>query len=92
VKIVRKIFELRVNGYSLGAIANWLYENKVPSPTGKAHWSRESISKLQRNQKYIGYIVNFDDFFLEQGENSKRNNIDEDTNKRKLPCTTLRVY
>ena len=35
------------------------------------------------NQKYIGYIVSFDDFFLTQGEKGRRSNIDEDTNKRK---------
>lgn len=56
-KIVRKIFEMRANGYSLGTISKWLYENKIPSPTGKARWSRESISKLLRNEKYTGDVL-----------------------------------
>ena len=33
--------------------------------------------------RYIGYIISFDDFFLVQGEKGKRSNIDEDTGKRK---------
>ena len=33
-KIVRKMFEMRAAGSSLGAISKWLYESKVPSPTG----------------------------------------------------------
>ena len=56
-KIVRKMFEMRASGYSLGAISSWLYENKISSPTGKAHWSRETISKLLRNEKYVGDVL-----------------------------------
>lgn len=33
-EIVRKLFEMRAGGCSSGAISNWLYENKIPSPTG----------------------------------------------------------
>ena len=56
-KIVRRMFEMRANGCTLGAISNWLYESKIPSPTGKAHWSRETISKLLRNEKYVGDVL-----------------------------------
>lgn len=56
-KIVRQMFEMRANGYSLGAIANWLYENGISSPTGKTRWSRETISKLLRNEKYTGDVL-----------------------------------
>ena len=56
-KIVRKIFEMRADGCSLGAISNWLYENKISSPTGKIRWSRETISKLLRNEKYTGDVL-----------------------------------
>ena len=56
-KIVRKIFEMRATGHSLGAISNWLYENKISSPTGKVRWSRETISKLLRNEKYTGDVL-----------------------------------
>ena len=56
-KIVRKMFEMRAAGSSLGAISKWLYENKIVSPTGKPHWSRETISKLLRNEKYVGDVL-----------------------------------
>ena len=56
-KIVRKMFEMRAAGSSLGAISKWLYESKVPSPTGKPLWSRETISKLLRNEKYVGDVL-----------------------------------
>lgn len=56
-EIVRKMFEMRAAGSSLGAISKWLYENKIISPTGKTHWSRETISKLLRNEKYVGDVL-----------------------------------
>lgn len=56
-KIVRKIFEMRANGYSLGAISSWLYENKISSLAGRVYWSRETISKLLRNEKYTGDVL-----------------------------------
>ena len=56
-KIVRMIFQLRANGKSLGAISNWLYESKIKSPTGKERWSRETISKLLKNEKYVGDVM-----------------------------------
>ena len=52
-EIVRKMFEMRFAGSSLGAISKWLYENKIVSPTGKTHWSRETISKLLRNENIL---------------------------------------
>lgn len=56
-KIVRSMFEMRASGCSLSAISNWLYENAILSPTGKARWSRETISKLLRNEKYVGDVL-----------------------------------
>ena len=55
--IVRKIFELRVSGRSLNEISNWLHDEHIPSPTGKERWSRETISKILKNEKYTGDIV-----------------------------------
>ena len=55
--IVQRIFLMRAEGKSLGAISDWLYESKVPSPTGKERWSRETISKLLWNEKYTGDVL-----------------------------------
>lgn len=54
---VRKIFKMRAAGYSLGSISKWLYENKISSPMGKTSWSRETIGKLLRNEKYAGDVL-----------------------------------
>lgn len=56
-EIVRKIFQMRAEGKSLGAISDRLYENRIPSPTGKERWSRETIGKLLRNEKYTGDVL-----------------------------------
>ena len=55
--IVRKIFELRASGRSLNEISQWLFDERIPSPTGKERWSRETISKLLKNEKYTGDVI-----------------------------------
>ena len=56
-QIVRQIFLMRASGQSLGSIADWLYANSILSPTGRERWSRETISKLLRNEKYVGDVL-----------------------------------
>ena len=55
--IVRKIFKLRVSGRSLNEISQWLFDEHIPSPTGKERWSRETVSKILKNEKYTGDVV-----------------------------------
>ena len=54
--VVRMIFELSAQGYSLNKIAAKLHEDGVPSPTGKEKWHPDSIRKLLANEKYIGQV------------------------------------
>ena len=56
-EIVRKMFRMRAEGHTPGEISNWLCKNGIFSPTGRARWSREAISKLLRNEKYVGDVV-----------------------------------
>lgn len=56
-KIVTFIFHQFMNGSSFGKISNALAHMGVSSPTGKATWSRETISKLLANEKYVGDVV-----------------------------------
>ncbi|MEG1884463.1 MAG: recombinase family protein, partial [Clostridia bacterium] len=56
-KIVRWIFERYLNGDSFGKIATALEKQGIPSPTGKAKWNREAISKLLSNEKYAGSVL-----------------------------------
>ena len=55
-EIVRKIFRWRADGMSLRKISGTLESRSVPSPTGKPKWSAETLSKLLRNEKYIGQV------------------------------------
>lgn len=56
-EIVREIFEMRAGGFNLERISDWLYENGIPSPRGKDRWSRETIRKILRNEKYVGDVL-----------------------------------
>lgn len=51
------IFHHFMNGDSLGKISNALACKGIASPTGRAMWSRETISKLLANEKYVGDVV-----------------------------------
>lgn len=55
--IIRWIFDRYLVGDSLGEIAAGLEKQGILSPTGKAKWSREAISKLLSNEKYIGSVL-----------------------------------
>lgn len=56
-KTVLKIFDLRLQGYSLGSISNELAKERTHSPTGKLIWSRECIRKMLINEKYTGSVM-----------------------------------
>ncbi len=80
---VRTIYQQYLSGMSLKGIANFLFIQGIPSPRGEAQWTQAVINDLLSNQRYIGSIVSFDEFFMVQSEKGKRSNIDEDTNQRK---------
>ena len=80
---VQTIYQQYLSGMSLKGIADFLFTQSIPSPKGKAQWTQAVINDLLSNQRYIGSIISFDEFFMVQGEKGKRSNIDEDTNQRK---------
>lgn len=55
--IVFHIFERFEAGDSYGKISNALADMEIVSPSGKAAWSRETISKLLANEKYVGDVI-----------------------------------
>ncbi len=55
--VVRMIFDLRLQGYSLGKISTELAKREIPSPNGKPVWSRECIRKILCNEKYTGSVM-----------------------------------
>lgn len=50
------IYHRFINGDSLGKISGALARKSIASPTGKATWSRETISRLLENEKYVGVL------------------------------------
>lgn len=55
--IVTFIFHRYMDGDSLGKISDVLASMDIASPSGRATWSRETISKLLSNEKYVGDVV-----------------------------------
>ena len=56
-KVVTFIFRQFMSGNNLGKISDALARMGISSPTGKAVWSRETISKLLNNEKYVGDVA-----------------------------------
>lgn len=54
---VRMIFQLCGEGASLSQIAQTLPARGIPSPRGKAVWSRETLRKILHNEKYRGSVI-----------------------------------
>ena len=61
--IVRTIYQQYLSGMSLKGIADFLFAQDILSPRGKAQWTQAVISDLLSNQRYIGPIISFDEFF-----------------------------
>jgi hypothetical protein len=55
--VVNFIFRQFMSGNSLGKISNALARLGISSSTGKATWSRATISKLLNNEKYVGDAI-----------------------------------
>lgn len=56
-EVVQWIFKRYLAGDRLGKIAAGLEKQGVLSPTRKAKWNREAISKLLSNEKYTGSVL-----------------------------------
>jgi site-specific DNA recombinase len=54
--VVRRIFTDRAAGTSVRQICRRLNADAIPSPTGKPTWGASTISRLLRNEAYIGRI------------------------------------
>ncbi|QWT18232.1 recombinase family protein [Collinsella sp. zg1085] len=65
-QVVRDIFRWYIDGASILGIIKKLAEHKIPSPTGKEHWSKRSVDTLLSNEKYIGTVRLVDSVTREQ--------------------------
>ncbi len=56
-EIVRLIFDLYLEGYSIIAITRELEGRAILTPAGKKKWCNQSIVKILTNEKYIGNVL-----------------------------------
>jgi site-specific DNA recombinase len=54
--VVRRIFTDRAGGTTVRQICRNLNTDRVPSPTGKATWGHSTLSRLLRNEAYVGRV------------------------------------
>jgi len=60
--VVRIIYDMAINGNSLQKIQAELFNRGIKSPSGKDKWTRDVIDKTINNEKYLTYIVSFENF------------------------------
>lgn len=54
--VVRQIFAWYLEGKSIAGLIKLLEENHIPSPRGKAKWSKRALDTMLSNEKYIGKV------------------------------------
>ena len=55
-EIVRKIFDLYIQGNGVRKIKRYLEEHGIKTVTGKSEWSTSTIDRMLSNEKYIGEV------------------------------------
>ena len=55
--VVRKIFELYLNGFGVRKIKKHLEENGIKTVSGKDTWSTSTIDRILSNEKYVGDVL-----------------------------------
>ena len=55
-EIVRKIFELYIQGNGVRKIKRYLEEHGIKTVTGKSEWSTSTIDRMLSNEKYVGEV------------------------------------
>jgi hypothetical protein len=74
---IRWIYELYLQGQSLGGIMESLRKSDIYSPTGNTIWSRAAVDKILSNGRYVPSIISEKQFWQAQIEIENRTNLDE---------------
>ena len=53
---IRIMYEMCLNGCTLGAIASYLMENNILTKKGLRHWQKKTISRILSNPMNCGYL------------------------------------
>lgn len=79
--VVKSIYELYLQGKSLGGIADALKAQGISSLTGNPVWTRAAIDKILSSGKYISSIISEEQFWNAQIERERRTNTDDNGRK-----------
>lgn len=56
-EIVRKIFELYIQGNGVRKIKKYLESHGIKTVTGKTEWSTSTVDRMLSNEKYVGQVL-----------------------------------
>ena len=56
-EVVRKIFDLYIQGNGVRKIKRYLEEHGIKTVTGKSEWSTSTIDRMLSNEKYVGEVL-----------------------------------
>ena len=56
-EVVRKIFELYIQGNGVRKIKKYLESHGIKTVTGKTEWSTSTIDRMLSNEKYAGQVL-----------------------------------
>ncbi len=55
--VIRKMFQMYLEGKSIREIKEWLNDNKIETQKGNELWSESTVSGILRNEKYKGDVL-----------------------------------
>ena len=61
-EVIRQVFQMYLDGYSVGGIKKYLEEKGILTSRGKATWSKRSIETILTNEKYVGDVILYKTF------------------------------
>ena len=56
-EVVRRIFQLYIDGVGTGRIAKILTKEGIPTAKGKSNWQQATIVRIITNEKYVGDLM-----------------------------------
>jgi resolvase, N-terminal domain protein len=56
-RVVRRIYDWYIEGYSIGGIIDKLEEKKIKTSKGKERWSKRAIESTLKREKYTGDVA-----------------------------------
>ena len=56
-RVVRRIYDWYLEGYSIGGIIDKLEEKKIKTSKGKERWSKRAIESILKREKYTGDVA-----------------------------------